>query len=95
MYLEPTLLKMYREEESIHFRYPVDVNIAPDYFSIIKNPMDLSTINKKLRNLEYKDPWQYINDVWLMFENAWLYNRKSSKIYKLAKKVDLFQFLYF
>ncbi|GFT06939.1 histone lysine acetyltransferase CREBBP [Trichonephila clavipes] len=42
--------------------------------------MDLSTIKRKLDTGQYQDPWQYVEDVWLMFDNAWLYNRKTSKL---------------
>lgn len=44
--------------------------------------MDLSTIKKKLDNGDYKDPWEYCDDVRLMFHNAWLYNKKSTRVYK-------------
>ena len=30
---------------------------------------------------------QYCDDVWLMFNNAWLYNRKTSRVYKYCTKV--------
>lgn len=88
--LMPTLEKMYKQDpESIPFRVPVDPKLLliPDYFSIIKKPMDLSTIKKKLDTGQYTDPWQYVDDVWLMFENAWLYNRKTSKVYKYCTKL--------
>lgn len=58
-----------------------------DYFTIIKKPMDLSTIKRKLDTGQYAEPWQFVDDVWLMFENAWLYNRKSSKVHKFCTKV--------
>jgi len=32
---------------------------------------------------------QYCDDVWLMFDNAWLYNRKTSRVYKYCTKVKL------
>ena len=71
------------------FRYQVDpiaLNI-PDYFDIIKNPMDMTEIKRKLNAGEYQDPWEYIDDIWLMFENAWVYNRKTSRVYKYCSKV--------
>lgn len=49
--------------------------------------MDLSTIKRKLDTGQYAEPWQFVDDVWLMFENAWLYNRKSSKVHKFCTKV--------
>jgi len=50
--------------------------------------MDLSTIRRKLDTGQYADPWQYVDDIWLMFDNAWLYNRKTSRVYKYASKVN-------
>lgn len=50
--------------------------------------MDLSTIKRKLDTGQYSDPWQYVDDVWLMFENAWLYNKKNSKVYKFSTKLS-------
>jgi E1A/CREB-binding protein len=88
--LLPTLEKLVRlEPESLPFRTPVDPTALgiPDYLDIIKKPMDLGTIEKKLRKGEYSDPWEYVDDVWLMFDNAWLYNRKTSRVYRYCTKV--------
>lgn len=49
--------------------------------------MDLSTIKRKLDTGQYQEPWQYVDDVWLMFNNAWLYNRKTSRVYKFCSKL--------
>jgi len=64
-----------------------DVVAIQDYFEIVKKPMDLSLIKRKLDTGQYADPWQYVDDIWLMFDNAWLYNRKSSKVHKNCSKV--------
>ena len=64
------------------------VILLQDYFDIVKKPMDMSTIRRKLETGQYKDPWEYVDDVWLMFENAWLYNRKTSRVYKYCSKVS-------
>ena len=88
--LMPTLEKLYKQDpESLPFRQPVDPTALqiPDYFEIIKKPMDLSSIKKKLDTGQYIDPWQYVDDVWLMFDNAWLYNRKTSRVYRYCSKV--------
>ncbi|CAL1261496.1 unnamed protein product [Larinioides sclopetarius] len=88
--LMPTLEKLYKQDpESLPFRRPVDPQLLliPDYFDIIKRPMDLSTIKRKLDTGQYQDPWQYVDDVWLMFDNAWLYNRKTSKVYRHCSKL--------
>ncbi len=88
--LMPPLEKMYNQEpEAVPFRSPVDPNALgiPDYFEIIKKPMDMSAIKRKLDTGAYTDPWEYINDVFLMFENAWVYNRKTSRVYRYCTKV--------
>lgn len=59
-----------------------------DYYDIVKKPMDLSTIKRKLDTGQYADPWEYVDDVWLMFDNAWLYNRKTSRVYKYCSNVS-------
>jgi E1A/CREB-binding protein len=88
--LMPPLEKMWAlEPEAVPFRLPVDPNALgiPDYFDIIKKPMDMSQIKRKLDLGSYRDPWQFVNDVFLMFENAWVYNRKTSRVYRYCSKV--------
>lgn len=86
----PTLEKLFRLDESAPFRQPVDAQALgiPDYFDIVTKPIDLSTIKMQLDRGEYKDPWEYVDDVWLMFDNAWLYNRKNSRVYRYCTKVS-------
>ena len=89
-HLVGTYDKLYRQEPEAHpFRMPVDPHTLgiPDYFDIIKKPMDLSTIKKKLDTGCYADPWEYVDDVWLMFDNAWTYNRKTSRVYRYCTKL--------
>lgn len=86
----PTLEKLYRQDPESHpFRQPVDPQSLgiPDYFDIVKKPIDLSTIKRKLDIGQYTDPWEYVDDVWLMFDNAWLYNRKPSRVYRYCTKL--------
>ncbi|XP_033976318.1 CREB-binding protein isoform X2 [Trematomus bernacchii] len=88
--LMPTLESLYRQDpESLPFRQPVDPMLLgiPDYFDIVKNPIDLSTIKRKLDTGQYQEPWQYVDDVWIMFNNAWIYNRKTSRVYKYCSKL--------
>uniref|UniRef100_A0A1X7SMB3 Bromo domain-containing protein n=1 Tax=Amphimedon queenslandica TaxID=400682 RepID=A0A1X7SMB3_AMPQE len=78
-----------QEPESYPFRQPVnpiDLGI-PDYFDVIKNPIDLSTIRKKLESGSYSDPWQFCDDMQLMFNNAWTFNKKTSRVYKFCSKL--------
>jgi hypothetical protein len=84
----PILRQLYDHEEGIWFRQPVTEAIAPGYFDIIKYPMDFSTIFKKLDEGQYTTPYQFYEDMWLVFENTWLFNKKTQKVYKAGLKVN-------
>ena len=89
--LMPTFETVYNvEPESVPFREPVNPELLglPDYFNVVKKPMDLSTIKKKLDDGAYSNPQEYVDDMWLMFNNAWLYNKKTSKVYKCCTKLS-------
>lgn len=47
-----------------------------DYFDIISNPMDLSTVTTTLKNGGYADHDAFAKDVRLIFQNAVTYNSK-------------------
>ncbi|KAG2203262.1 hypothetical protein INT47_000182 [Mucor saturninus] len=66
---------------------PVALNL-PDYTSIIKHPMDLSTIENNLLNDHYKLPEEFAQHVLLMFNNCYTYNPPSLPIYTMAKDME-------
>ena len=86
--MTPVLRQLYDQEEGIWFRQPVTEAIAPGYFDIIKYPMDFSTIFTKLDELKYTTPFQFCEDIWLVFTNTWTFNKKSQKVYKAGLKVN-------
>lgn len=57
------------------FTRPVDPvrDEAPDYFDVIKEPMDLSSVSNKLQSGQYKDRFQFKDDIHLIFQNAKTY----------------------
>lgn len=88
--MSPILRHMCDQEEGIWFRQPVTEAIAPGYFDIIKYPMDFSTVFKKLSENQYSTPFQFCEDVWLVFNNAWTFNKKSHRVYKAGVKVSVY-----
>uniref|UniRef100_A0AAG5D381 Polybromo-1 n=1 Tax=Anopheles atroparvus TaxID=41427 RepID=A0AAG5D381_ANOAO len=56
----------------------------PDYYDIIKNPIDIEKIEKRLRQQAYESVEDMATDFMLMFENACKYNEPDSQIYKDA-----------
>ncbi|CAN6449044.1 unnamed protein product [Victoria cruziana] len=68
------------------FNTPVDVvklNI-PDYFRIIKRPMDLGTIKTTLASGRYGSPQAFAADVRLTFSNAMTYNPPGNDVHFMA-----------
>ncbi|KAL6659517.1 hypothetical protein ACP70R_003557 [Stipagrostis hirtigluma subsp. patula] len=72
------------------FLAPVDVvklNL-PDYFDIVKEPMDLGTIQKKLNAGMYSTPRDFAADVRLTFSNAMAYNPVNNDVHVMAKTLN-------
>ena len=63
----------------------------PDYFDVVKNPMHLELVKKKLENAIYADMEGFERDVKLVFENAILYNGEDSEVGELAQSM-IFKF---
>ncbi|XP_074316551.1 transcription factor GTE10 isoform X2 [Silene latifolia] len=69
------------------FKDPVDtvkLNI-PDYFNVIKHPMDFTTIKNKLASGEYISPVGFAADVRLTFSNAMTYNPPKNDVHIMAQ----------
>mmetsp|Transcript_26784 Transcript_26784/g.62852 ORF Transcript_26784/g.62852 Transcript_26784/m.62852 type:complete len:213 (-) Transcript_26784:90-728(-) len=58
-----------------------------DYPVIIKQPMDLGLVQRKLDNGEYESPMQYAADVNLVFDNCMVYNQDDSEYYQMAGRL--------
>ncbi|KAK7265581.1 hypothetical protein RJT34_33202 [Clitoria ternatea] len=72
------------------FDKPVDVlkwNI-PDYFTIIKHPMDLGTVKKRLSSGEYSSLVDFAADVRLTFSNAMTYNPPGNDVHIMAETLS-------
>lgn len=66
---------------------PVKLGI-PDYFTIIKTPMDLSTIKKKLDAGTYNTAEEFEEDVRQMFQNCYTYNGAESDVARLGRELE-------
>ncbi|XP_039547340.1 bromodomain testis-specific protein isoform X2 [Pimephales promelas] len=90
-YLEKVVIKsLWRHHFSWPFRQPVDavrLNL-PDYYAIIKNPMDLTTIRKRLENNYYWKAMECVEDFNTMFTNCYVYNRPGDDIVKMAQDLE-------
>ncbi|KAG2676102.1 hypothetical protein I3760_12G036200 [Carya illinoinensis] len=72
------------------FNEPVDVvkwNI-PDYFTVIKHPMDLGTVKRRIDSGEYSSPLVFASDVRLTFSNALTYNPPGNDVHHMTKTLS-------
>ena len=60
----------------------------PDYYDIIKRPIDLEKISTKIRNNGYDTLEDAVADFTLVFDNACKYNEPDSQIYKDAQTLQ-------
>ncbi|KAL5046834.1 hypothetical protein BDW71DRAFT_60281 [Aspergillus fruticulosus] len=72
------------------FYYPVDpvaLNI-PTYHSIIKKPMDLSTVSSKLNTGQYENAKEFELDIRQIMKNCFKFNLKGDPIYMAGEKLE-------
>ncbi|KAH9137482.1 hypothetical protein LEN26_005713 [Aphanomyces euteiches] len=75
------------QSTAVAFLQPVDVTGLglADYYEIVKIPMDLSTVDSKLRSGAYEDDENlFIEDMRLIWSNAIRYNGEESEIGRIA-----------
>ena len=53
------------------------LTMLQDYYRIIKHPMDMGTIKKKLDSQQYSCAKECIDDFQLMFNNCFTYNQEK------------------
>ncbi|KAK3575101.1 hypothetical protein QTP86_020698 [Hemibagrus guttatus] len=72
------------------FLEPVDPEDAPDYYRVIKEPMDLSTMEERLLNRHYSKLTEYVADMTRIFDNCRYYNPSDSPFYQCAEVLETF-----
>ncbi|KAK8750689.1 hypothetical protein OTU49_014947 [Cherax quadricarinatus] len=77
-------------EDAWPFLLPVNTRQFPTYKKIIKKPMDLSAIKKKLDDNLYKTREEYCEDLRLMFNNCETFNEDDSPVGKAGHNLRSF-----
>nr|XP_060623273.1 tripartite motif-containing protein 66 isoform X2 [Anolis sagrei ordinatus] len=89
---EKLVLSLLCNNLSLPFHEPVSP-LARHYYQIIKRPMDLSTIRKKLQKknkLHYSTPDELVADVRLMFWNCATFNYPDSEVAEAGRCLEIF-----
>uniref|UniRef100_A0A4W6BZG1 RING-type E3 ubiquitin transferase n=1 Tax=Lates calcarifer TaxID=8187 RepID=A0A4W6BZG1_LATCA len=89
---ERLLLYIFCHELSVGFREPVPSSV-PNYYKIIKQPMDLKKVKKKLQlrsSQYYKSTQEFVSDMRLVFKNCAKYNEMSRiiQVYDEEKQIN-------
>uniref|UniRef100_A0A2K5PZG1 Bromodomain-containing protein 2 n=1 Tax=Cebus imitator TaxID=2715852 RepID=A0A2K5PZG1_CEBIM len=90
-YLHKVVMKaLWKHQFAWPFRQPVDaVKLGlPDYHKIIKQPMDMGTIKRRLENNYYWTASECIQDFNSMFTNCYIYNKPTDDIVLMAQMLE-------
>ncbi|KAJ1890971.1 hypothetical protein LPJ66_007185, partial [Kickxella alabastrina] len=84
------LRKVSKHPSAFPFMRPVDVLLdgCPTYYDIIKKPMDLATIKRKLEGRKYSAPKEFEVDMRLMLNNCYLFNPPGTPVYVMGQDVE-------
>ena len=89
-----SILRDFAKKSNAEFMFPfmepvdwVKFNI-PDYPKIIKKPMDVSTIRKKLEADEYDDAEEFEADVRLVLFNCFKFNPAGTPVHDMGRRME-------
>ncbi|XP_072944153.1 nucleosome-remodeling factor subunit NURF301 [Epargyreus clarus] len=72
------------------FMEPVDPREAPTYYKVIKEPMDLQTVERKVNEQTYSTLSEFIGDMTKIFDNCRYFNPKDSEFYRCADGLEAY-----
>ena len=82
--------KVHQQHFAWPFRQPVDIKEVPEYLNIIKEPIDLSTMEKRAQKGLYESKKMLFIDMMKMVNNCKTFNEASSTYYECAKSLESF-----
>jgi histone acetyltransferase len=82
------LEQMMADNSSWPFKEPVGSDVAPDYYEIIRDPIDLRTMQERINIGYYDTIGKFVEDVERMFRNCKTYNKRDTVYYKMAEKLE-------
>lgn len=93
LFIKNTVIKaVIKHKMAWPFCKPVDsVKLGlPDYFKIIKKPMDLNTVQKRLNNNYYWCAKEATDDIEQVFKNCYIYNKPGEDVTVMSQTVEKF-----
>ncbi|XP_053277492.1 bromodomain-containing protein 3 isoform X2 [Pleuronectes platessa] len=90
-YMQNVVVKtLWKHQFAWPFYTPVDAIklCLADYHKVIKNPMDMGTIKKRLENNYYWSASEAMQDFNTMFTNCYIYNKPTDDIVLMAQALE-------
>ncbi|XP_068584923.1 bromodomain-containing protein 1-like isoform X1 [Cebidichthys violaceus] len=86
--LRAVLSQLQEKDQYSIFAQPVNSNEVPDYLDHIKNPMDFSTMRKRIDGHDYRSLEEFEADFDLIIFNCMKYNAKDTFFYRAAQRMQ-------
>ncbi|EPQ30582.1 uncharacterized protein PFL1_02106 [Pseudozyma flocculosa PF-1] len=86
--LASALAKVEALDRAHFFAAPVSRTEVPDYYDIIREPMDWSTMRDRLHEKAYASVQQFRDDVGRVLANAMTYNKADTPFHKAASRIQ-------
>ncbi|KAJ2445677.1 hypothetical protein GGF42_005919 [Coemansia sp. RSA 2424] len=69
------------------FINPIKSADAPNYYEVIRQPLDLKTIKNRIRDEEITTTVEFYRDIMHMLMNALMYNAEDSEVYQMTMEI--------
>ncbi|XP_056907461.1 bromodomain-containing protein 1-like isoform X1 [Takifugu flavidus] len=86
--LRAVLSQLQEKDKYSIFAQPVSTKEVPDYLEHIKNPMDFSTMRRRIDKHQYRSLDEFEEDFNLIISNCLMYNAKDTFFYKAAQRMQ-------
>lgn len=88
--IKETFKAIQNNRNSQPFKEPVNPNVNPKYYEIVKEPMDLQTIEGRVNYNQYNCLAEFIGDITRIFENCRYFNPQGTGVAKAAENLEIF-----
>ncbi|KAI8380363.1 hypothetical protein BD560DRAFT_388042 [Blakeslea trispora] len=82
--------EMQNYTESWPFLEPVSIEEVADYYDIIKDPMDLATLEENVKADAYPTMEDFVRDTRKIFDNCRIYNSEDTEYARCSAKLERF-----
>lgn len=70
------------------FANPVSRSDVPDYYEVIKKPMDWATVSVRIKEQIYATTQEFADDINLVLRNAMTYNKPDTPFHRAAARIQ-------